>query len=527
MQRFLSRVGGLGSLQFIVTVEAAAVGGAGLEAGISIDVRQILYFLSHGFEWDPSFTQLLSFHVGYALDIGPQGGVDVGLCIGYHTSRVTEVNGFGWGFSIEAGAGYSGGISVGWPLPGTHIPNQFVVQIIGLGATAEAAAFWNHNIIVGYYDTQLGFMLAAPSVNAARFSGTPSLYYSKYTWTELGHRFYGASPQVYWARLGWNENMWEMNDCNGYVCQAPDSDGEEWVDLTDFQRENAGNLGYDERTWNAPTASHGYYFLDPLGYFAPYAWVSMLEFETELFTCLGWDEHMWESSNGFPIIWDASWDGIGFERQACAVALGYDRVHWDGKHHHSAYEMGDFNAAGCPLGEVVTSHEECVGATNMIGLRFIRQAQFVGWPSKCFCIPNYGCYWNLRNSGQGNIIGKPLCETGHVNDEFLYVGQGFCANAQGHGFSSLAFRNVEALDTCKLTCETALAANRNLVGLEYNARFNICRCRFDGIVSCTNAVPDGSLSGDHCWNPPNDFTGPVTHTRSTHPFVWVCYKKNE
>ena len=90
-QSFLSKVGGLGSIQFLVTGEAAVIGGVGLEAGISIDVRQILHFLSHNFQWDPSFTQIVSFHVGYAVDFGVQGGGDLGFCVAYHTSRVTGV----------------------------------------------------------------------------------------------------------------------------------------------------------------------------------------------------------------------------------------------------------------------------------------------------------------------------------------------------------------------------------------------------------------------------------------------------
>ena len=90
-QGFLDKTSGLGSLQFLVTGEAAAIAGVGLEAGISIDVRQILHFFSHNFQWDRSVTQLLSFHVGYALDIGAQAGGDVGFCVGYHTSRVTGV----------------------------------------------------------------------------------------------------------------------------------------------------------------------------------------------------------------------------------------------------------------------------------------------------------------------------------------------------------------------------------------------------------------------------------------------------
>ena len=90
-QGFSDKTGGLGSIQFLVTGEAAAIACVGLEAGISIDVRQILHFLSHDFQWDPSVTQLLSFHVGYAVDIGAQAGGDVGFCVGYHTSRVTGV----------------------------------------------------------------------------------------------------------------------------------------------------------------------------------------------------------------------------------------------------------------------------------------------------------------------------------------------------------------------------------------------------------------------------------------------------
>jgi len=60
----------------------------------------------------------------------------------------------------------------------------------------------------------------------------------------------------------------------------------------------------------------------------------MLEFEMNLFTCLGWSEAIWESSDQSPQIWDASWEDIGAERRVCATAIGYDRAHWNGKHHH-------------------------------------------------------------------------------------------------------------------------------------------------------------------------------------------------
>ena len=88
---------------------------------------------------------------------------------------------------------------MGWPLPGNDTPNQFVVQIIGAGASFEFAFFWNHAIITGCYDVDIGFLLAAPSMENARFSGNPRLYYSKYAWSELGDTFFLESAQSYWS----------------------------------------------------------------------------------------------------------------------------------------------------------------------------------------------------------------------------------------------------------------------------------------------------------------------------------------
>ena len=59
------------------------------------------------------------------------------------------MNGFGWGLSLEGAFEYAVGLNVAWPIPGTHIPNQYVVQVIGAGAKLEAAGFINHAIIVG------------------------------------------------------------------------------------------------------------------------------------------------------------------------------------------------------------------------------------------------------------------------------------------------------------------------------------------------------------------------------------------
>lgn len=61
----------------------------------------------------------------------------------YSMSSFVQVNGFGWGFSLEGAYGYGIGVSVAWPLPGSHIPNQYVVQIGAAGGKAEMAAFLN------------------------------------------------------------------------------------------------------------------------------------------------------------------------------------------------------------------------------------------------------------------------------------------------------------------------------------------------------------------------------------------------
>ena len=110
---------GLGSIQFLVTGEIGMLAGLVFEIGVSIDVRQLLYFIMHGGNWDPLSTQLASLHVGYAIDgqynpwcrflsifliqptfqftvfsfsVGAQGGGDLGFSVAYHTSSVTGVS---------------------------------------------------------------------------------------------------------------------------------------------------------------------------------------------------------------------------------------------------------------------------------------------------------------------------------------------------------------------------------------------------------------------------------------------------
>jgi len=299
---FIEKTDSLGSIQFLVSVEGAGVAGAVLEAGISIDIKQILHYFTYNGHWNKINTQVASFHVAYAIDLGVQAGVEGGLSIAYHTSPPKDVSGFGYGFSFEGAAGYAAGLSVAWPMPGEHVPNQFVAQIVGAGGSFEFAAFWCHAIIVGFYDSQLGFMLAAPSVTAAKFTGHPSLYYSKYTWDELGVNLFTTNVQTLWSRLGYKECNWEYDcdddddDCE--ICDPPVSEITKWSNLKIDERAAAKALGFDQKTYDSPVAIHGfYYYNSPLeDYFAQHPWATMLDFELGLFKCLGWTEEMWEAA---------------------------------------------------------------------------------------------------------------------------------------------------------------------------------------------------------------------------------------
>ena len=66
-REFLNNVESLGSIQFLVSFEYEGVAGVVFEFGVSIDVRQLVFFIANG-GWDPNQTQVASIHVGYALD---------------------------------------------------------------------------------------------------------------------------------------------------------------------------------------------------------------------------------------------------------------------------------------------------------------------------------------------------------------------------------------------------------------------------------------------------------------------------
>lgn len=111
----------------------------------------MLHFLTQGFRWDPKSNQIASVHVGFVLDVGIQAGADGSLALGYHTSRVDGVDGYGWGFSLEGGAGGGMGVSIAYPLPGEGMPNQITVEA-GASGKVEASVFMGHDVIIGYFD---------------------------------------------------------------------------------------------------------------------------------------------------------------------------------------------------------------------------------------------------------------------------------------------------------------------------------------------------------------------------------------
>lgn len=326
LREFLGKLDSLGSIQFLVTGEVEAVVGVAFEVGVSIDVKQLLFYIANGLRWDPSNTQLASFHAAYALDAGVQGGGDIGFSVAYHTSGVSGVNGFGWGFSLEGAYAYGAGVGISWPLPGSHVPNQFVAQVLGVGAKLEMAAFFNHAIIVAYLDTDLGFILAVPSMALAKATGHPDLYYSKYDWSDMDTTLFQPSAQIRWYNLGFRECSWDCFDC----CDQPKLN--DWSELTNYELIQVRALGYSQKTWDAPMAIHGTYYSDPYGqYFKDFTWADLLPYEVDLFTCLGWDSNLWAKIYKAPDSWNVNWDDLELEMRLCASTVGYDKYKWNKK----------------------------------------------------------------------------------------------------------------------------------------------------------------------------------------------------
>ena len=268
---------------------------------------------------------------------------------------------------------------------------------------------------MGYYDLDYGFLLATPSTKTARATGNPSRYYKKYDWEAMGWDgktyYFGqccyhisfcgclmssryqiisflSGATAAWEKLGWDECSWDDNrissfalmnsfvDCASFtgLCPKtpkptaepcsngpfppPPSHDKEWRDLSDQEQEAAGALGFVEKSWNAPLASDGWGFDDPLVHFrAPRSlrsslrnstldsfldlgasvtkWDDLLDDERDYFACLGFNKYAWDgntfNSQPVPSTWNDDWDELSSEMVLCATAVGYDKRRWNDK----------------------------------------------------------------------------------------------------------------------------------------------------------------------------------------------------
>lgn len=76
------------------------------------------------------------------------------------------------------------------------------------------------------------------SVGDARQSGNPTKYYGNFSWSGMS-----SILQGFWKTLGYSQSLW---DSNGNAS----STSKTWAQLSVDERTAAGDLGYDEQTWN-------------------------------------------------------------------------------------------------------------------------------------------------------------------------------------------------------------------------------------------------------------------------------------
>jgi len=70
--------------------------------------------------------------------------------------------------------------------------------------------------------------------------GDVEAFWDEFQWEELY-----PSEQGLWEILGWDEASWRGE------AEEPDPEYKAWGELTDKERTAAGQLGYDEQSWDA------------------------------------------------------------------------------------------------------------------------------------------------------------------------------------------------------------------------------------------------------------------------------------
>ena len=326
---------GLGCLQIIIDAEGNLGVGITGDIGISFDIATLLYWIGNGFSFVGCPNNFIaSVHVGVTISGGIAAGGDVGFNVGLHTSKCNGVDGFSFCGQIEGSAGFGGQGSIAVPLPPDD-PNQFVLGV-SAGGKAELSLGFNATAIFLYFDKDFFMLPATPSTTVAKLTGHPSLYYSRFSWDQM--RFdvskmnfmgfimdgNGKYPTHYWEKLGWTKKSWDFEGA-----PPPRSMETPWNQLPWYQKKAVEDLGYIQKTWDAPMVLDAWYYDRPDEYWDSWDWREMLENEMSLWESLGWNEHSWMGHASPPASFFTSFAYLSWREQASATELGYDQGRWD------------------------------------------------------------------------------------------------------------------------------------------------------------------------------------------------------
>lgn len=160
-----------------------------------------------------------------------------------------------------------------------------------------------------------------PSAGRAEASGNPSLYYSQFDWDELSSMWSGHGEKK-WAKLGWDEHMWDRQRIR------PRSADTVWTDLPSQQQRAAIQLGFDQKTWDAPTCMEAWRSADPNLYWRFYSWDQFLTHEERLWARLGWNERSWSGREEAPRTERTPWDDLTRDQEMAAITLGFTEEKW-------------------------------------------------------------------------------------------------------------------------------------------------------------------------------------------------------
>lgn len=148
--------------------------------------------------------------------------------------------------------------------------------------------------------------------------------------------FLQESAQTHFRTLGLTKTDWECKPrSSGYVwCSSAAYPGLDWDTLDSNKRSAAIKLGFDKKSYNAPTASlasasFSLIHLDPVDMFyrliyeivendvisvdVRVLWSDILSYEANALRGLGWNEDLWNDKSKYPNIRLADWSDLTAE----------------------------------------------------------------------------------------------------------------------------------------------------------------------------------------------------------------------